>query len=155
MAERISEIKTIDIERCIPPNPVYLRWLNTLGGWTSWLFGTRQIVTYDVDGKELFTKNITELENMNGLDEWVGKEAEKVLKLGYENLPTNKVELIKGILYSPKVYQVEWDTTVNPPLIKRTVVRVKPGSFSIIDTGDNRHDLEIQIIYPRLFIQQQ
>lgn len=155
MAGRISEIKTVDIERCIPNNPVYLRWLNTLGGWTSWLFGTRQIVTYDVEGKELFTKNIGELEKMDGLDEWVGKEAEKVLKLGYENLPTHKVELIKGLLYSPKVYQVTWDTSVNPPIITRTVVRVKPGSFSIIDTGESRHDLEIQIIYPRLFIQQQ
>lgn len=148
---RISERLRVDVERCIPDNPIQLRWLNTLGGWSTWVFATRQMIAYDVKGGELFSKQITDLADMQGLDEWFGKEAEKVLTLGYEQLSTEKVNFIKGLLYSPKVYVI----TGTSGAWVRTVVRVKPGSFNIIDTGERKHDLELQIIYPRLFIQQQ
>lgn len=150
---RITEIKTVDVEQCIPENPIYLTWLNPLGGWDYWLFGTRQQYTIQTKDLDTFQPVINYLQIANGIQESLGKEAYMKVKLGYEGLTRAKVEGIRHILTSPKVYVINGSPGSNN--FQKLVVNIDKGSYKVYDTGDGKHGLELTVIAPKLLLQTQ
>jgi hypothetical protein len=71
------------------------------------------------------------------------------MTLGYDNLPTNKVEGIKTLLQAVAVKMLISDKSVRPPVFLD--VAIVPGSFILIDTSVDFHNLEITISLPELF----
>lgn len=149
----VTEVKTIDFENCIPANPFFVRWLNPLGGWDSWLFGVRQVHAYDIDDTDTFEPVINYLQIANGIEETLKKDAFENITVGYDGLTKARVDGIKYLLTSPKIYYLEGNPQYSNFI--KLVIRVKPGSYKIYDNGDGLHSMEITFIKPKLQTQGQ
>jgi len=83
---------------------VYLKWLNTLGGYSYWLFED----TYSIDRstKQLgeIDHNNANLEDSYGRTIQIGKESQDTLKIVAEMLTPQERTMVEGILDSPKIY---------------------------------------------------
>ncbi len=147
----ITEIKSVDYETCIPENPFFVRWLNPIGGFDSWLFGTRQVFDYDVKDKDIFEPVINYLQTANGIQQTTGKEAFEFITVGYEGLTQAKVDGIKYVLTSPLIYWIVGTPGSNE--FQTMIIGVKSGSYQIYDNGDGLHNMEITFIKPKLQLQ--
>jgi hypothetical protein len=150
---RITEIKTIDVNDECVDNPVYLKWLNTLGGFSQWLFGTMQtdIIQTSVDG-EYMTNINDDLENSIGGNEYISKDAQPQLVIG-ANVPVSKMDGMKGLIMSPKVLMLSNPNTWQTDGAKWIRVRVQTGSFIVLKTNETRNQVEMVLLLPKLNIQ--
>jgi hypothetical protein len=104
LAEDSDSDTFISLEKVPYKNGVYLKWLNTLGGYSYWLFED----TYSIDRS---TKSVGEIDrdfsNLNdtfGRTAQVGKESQDTLKIIAELLTEDERAIAEGILDSPKIY---------------------------------------------------
>lgn len=130
------------MDACI--NPVYLCWLNTLGGWEQELFAGSQSVEIDVSGDQFFQENYTFSEDTTNPQINLKKQAQQRMRLGANALTTNEKEALMDILYSPAVYIIDQDLQI------QARVNVSPGTFSVKKTSSNLHDIEFEIILPAI-----
>lgn len=148
----IPVTRNITVKVVDPPcNPVALYWLNKLGGWDMWVFGGTQTEGIEVSNGEAFEKFIADLAGEIGRKKYISKTEVPKIVLGYECLSTADVRGIKGILSSIKVLMLTSGVNVLPPVFME--VNVDPGSFKIIETENDFHNLEFTIELPELFIQ--
>ncbi len=147
----VTEIKTVKFQSCIPENPFFVRWLNPIGGFDSWLFGTRQVFEYDVTDKDIFEPVINYLQIANGIQQTTGKEAFEYITVGYEGLTQADVDGIKHVVKSPLVYWIVGEPATND--FQQMIIGVKSGSYRIYDNGDGLHNMEITFIKPKLQLQ--
>jgi len=147
---RITEKKTDRINRKCPENPVYLKWWNLRGGIDYWLFSITQTESLKVGGDQIFEKDIIDLENADGVKEFLTKDARESLRIGDDNLDENDIDGIKGLLFAPKVQVL----VSQNPLVWQTVL-VNTGTFKIKETGESRFRIELTIEKPDLIIQTQ
>lgn len=149
---RITEIKEIDVNTECVDNPVYLKWLNTQGGYSQWLFGKRQtkIIQTAVDGE--YISDVDDLENSIGGEEYMGTNVQPAMIIGAD-LPIEKMDGIKGLLMSPKVLMLmNPDTWEDEGAIWQRV-RIQRGSFVILYTDETRHKIEMTVYQPKINIQ--
>ena len=139
----VTEVLRVDYIDCTPEQPFQLAWLNSLGGDDSWVFQRHQEYTLDAKDMDTFEPIINYLQISNGRQRILKKDAYMMVKLGYEQLTQQQVTGIKELLISPCV---KWIDGTN-----ETVVVVKEGSFALYDTGESKHDLEFEIIMPKLY----
>lgn len=144
----ITEIKTVDYESCIPDNSFFVRWLNPIGGFDSWLFGTRQVHEYNVKDKDTFEPVINYLQLANGIQQTTGKEAIEFITVGYEGLTLDKVNGLKHIVTSPLIYWISGTPGSND--FQQLIIGVETGSYKLYDNGDWLHNMEITFIKPKL-----
>lgn len=144
----VTEIKTIDFEACIPENPFYIKWLNPLSEFDYWLFGTRQVLAYDIDDVDVFEPVVNYLQIANGLQQVTRKDAFEYITVGYEGLTQAKVDGIKHVLKSPLIYWIVGTPASND--YQEMIIGVKPGSYTCYDNGDGLHNMEITFIKPKL-----
>lgn len=136
----VTEVKRIKIDHACYDNPIYLVWRNTLGGWDHWLFSktqTKGLITEDLG---TFEQPEYDLATSEGSSDSLGSTAGDSLILGADNLTTNQYDAIRELLFSPKIYQVETDST-------KKKVLVKPGSFTR-ETRNGFHSIEFEISLP-------
>jgi hypothetical protein len=148
---RITEIKRIEVQQCIPQNPFHLKWLNIHGGMDNWVFQKHQEYSYDIDGGDEFVPIIIYLNEVNGYQRTVQKTVFQIVKIGYEGLTAQQAGGIINILASPLVYLITGQPQTNS--FKTTIVAVKPGSYNVGDVYDSKFKLEFEIIKPKRFIQ--
>ena len=149
---RITQIQPVEIAQCIPKNPMYLRWRNTLGGWDYWLFGSTQTITFDITDAQTIDRFVADLEHADTLTDYTSKTAVKKITLGAEGLTTDQAEGLAELLYSVKV-QVLINGSVTPP-VWLTVLLI-PGTFPLIETGEAFQSITFEIAFPQIFIQEQ
>ncbi|WP_417368802.1 hypothetical protein [Flavobacterium beibuense] len=94
----------ITLEKIPYKKGAYLKWLNSFGGYSYWLFEN----TYSIDRS---TKYMGEIDNdYNNIDRsfgrsiQIGKESIDSYKITAELLSENERRIVEGILESPKVY---------------------------------------------------
>jgi len=152
-SERITEIKEIDVDATCVDNPIYLKWLNTSGGFSQWLFGRMQtdIIQTAVNG-EYETLIDDDLENSIGAEEYMSKDAQPQMVIG-ANLPIDKMDGIKGMLMSPKVLMLTNPETWTTEGAKWVRVRIQVGSFLILKTSETRSQIELVLLLPKINIQ--
>lgn len=147
---RITEKKRIRLRNDCFDNPVYLSFHGKRGGINYWLFGRTQTETLRISARQIFERDITDLENADTIKDFLSKEAVLVSRLGAENLDDNDINGLTGLITSPKVQIL---VSQNP--IKWQTVLLSPGSFRIKDTRERRRRLEIDIVHPDQIIQTQ
>ena len=147
----VTEIKKINVVNCTPEQPVFLRWLNSLGGFDSWLFSKSQQVDVDVTQGDNFHQVVNYLEEENTNVNVIKKNGNLLMTLGADNLTLQQLQGIRSILGSPKVYWLQGQPQTNDFI--RLTVLVKTGTFKLYDTEDTRHRIEFQIISPNLYLQ--
>ena len=150
MATRITEIKKIKIDHECKKNPVYLKWIGKNGNFNYWLFNLTQTIGIDIADAEQIEYFVEDFENEEQIHDWLKKRAFKKMILGASNIETQDVEGIKSIFYSTKVY---WLVSQNPN--KWQTVLVEQGSFNIIETREDRHDIEFTIVFAEIQTQSQ
>lgn len=100
----IPNPKWVTLEKLPYRCGVYLKWLNTFGGYSYWLFED----TYPIDrtSKELGEIDVdnANLENTNGRTTSLGRETRDSIKIITELLTHDERGIVEGILESPKIY---------------------------------------------------
>lgn len=96
--------KYLILEKSDHTKGVYLKWLNTMGGYNYWLFEN----TYSIDRS---TKQLGEINtDFNNIDSTfgrtatLGKESQDTIKVVAELLNEDERAIVQGILDSPKIY---------------------------------------------------
>ena len=149
----ITEVKTLKYKNCIHENPFFVRWLNPLGGWDSWLFGTRQVYNLDTNDIDTFEPVLNYLQTANGVQEVLRKEAFAMVTVGAEQLDLEDIQGLAYIVQSPKIYQISGQPTSND--FVQLLLGIKTGSYKIYDNGDGKHSIELTFIRPKLQTQSQ
>lgn len=139
----VLESKIIEVRHCIPENPVYLRWKNSLGGFSYWMFGYKQEISKTTSDLGIYELYSPDLENQKVVQKSLGKTSIPSMKLGADGLTTNQKEVIAGILDSPAVDRMFQDG-------KYYRVTINAGSFLITDTKASTHSIEFDMILPRI-----
>jgi hypothetical protein len=128
---RLSEIKQIRIERKVCREGVYLKWLNYLGGWDSWLFtGFQDFGVEIAESQEIerdiyniwdnrFTSGTTQNDYVR-----IDSRETKVVRSGY--LSQSEIDAIRWIRQSIKVQELN-KTAVCNEKTRRTVLVDKAG----------------------------
>lgn len=143
-------------EKCIPNSPCFIRWINDIGGWDSWLFSGKQVYTSELSDQEFFRKRVgTNAELANNIYMIAGARAD-TLKVGVQGLsalpltaaqlaakPGAKpdAEVLKQIVFSPYIQLLDpiaftWSTL--------TISKASP----MIDTGESLQAFEIDFNLP-------
>ena len=90
-------------DNCIPDSPLYVRWLNTLGGWDYWMFGVRQFYSSKSEQKEFANRFIESVHNDRRTTDLTNLSVSNFVKAGAGVLSANEFEALKEIEYSPMV----------------------------------------------------
>ena len=140
----ITERKTFKIEQCIPANPVYLCWLNTLGAWEQYLFGVTQTYELDVTSDGSYQENFNSIADTTNPDKVLKKRAQERMRLGASGLTHNQKDAVKELLYSPAVY------ILNSSLEIQMAVNPIPATFQTKRTSVELTDIEFEILLPEI-----
>lgn len=165
----ITETKTIKIIQTLPCNAIYLKWLNTNGGWEYWCFSHNQTNGMIVKGGEQFTKFIMPTATgfpIIGREEknWLKKDATPTLVIGADGLDDDDLGSdyfhtgIIGITYSPKVMMLmnpdEFDAVSSPTVAPQWLtVYVDVGTFKFKETNETKFKVEMNIQLTEIEVQ--
>lgn len=153
MATRITEIKTIDIERPCMETSVCLNWLANPCGRDFFVFQKVQVEYLETEENERYKNFVSDLETAIGNNELYGKSAFKTMILGASNILSSKMDGIKSLLSSPDVLILMNNDTWQTEGCKWQRVIVKSGTFKILETNQNRTSFEFLIEFPSTNIQ--
>jgi hypothetical protein len=155
---RITEKKKIKIDHECKDFPIYLTWLNRLGGYSYWLFFKEHNIKTKTKSENGYIQNIQDLETAISTNDITGKEAEHSISVG-GRMKAEDMDGITGLYESPKVERLmnpdTWETdgpSGGPaPLWQRVII--KSGSLTILKTGIDF--LEVKMILDLPFINTQ
>lgn len=149
----VKQVQSIFIDVADAPcNAVALYWLDKNSAWDMWVFSGTQTEGVEVGAGEEFEKFIADLQGVASRSKYISKTETPKIILGYNNLPTNKVLGIKGVLSAIEVKMLTSGVGVLPPTFMS--VKVLPGTFTTVETENGYHNLEFTIELPELFIQE-
>lgn len=138
--------------------PIYLCWLNKLGGFSYWLFHTSQELSHIVSSKENITHPLGDTVNTRTIEDTILVEARDVITIGASNIREDQLEGIKSLLHSVRVMMLtnpdEYDSIPSPvvaPIWK--TVQLKRGTFKLGLKQHESYSVEVAIEMPRINIQ--
>ena len=148
--DNLSEELTVNYEPSCYKYPLYLTWLNTLGGWDYWLFTAKKGYGIDVDDVVIGERNIYRSFPDNFQNEtWeevISLEAREKIKVRSQPMTLEQQAQVAKIVYS-KMVQV-----VNSVDDKYTVI-VDKRSLELRTDGDKLHFIEFDILLPKKITQ--
>ena len=175
---QISETKTVLIGAACVENPVYLVWLNPDGAFDYFMFSFNQEDIYTTGKETQFEQYIENLDQSDGRVGTMTKEIQEEQVIAAEQISSDTIEGLKHALGSVKVYlfigwgsglfieadqgglvQTDGGDYMKPdqggvyPVWQ--VVIVKTGSFPLKSTFDTMGRIELTILPPQRFNQQQ
>lgn len=144
----ITQALVMKINRTCKDPYVYLKWLNTLGGWDSWRFGYDQIVQLTTSDGTQIDRYVFDWENDETITDTIKKNAAVRISMGAA-VPDIKVKGLTGLHQSTRIQMLFSD---NP--IKWHTVTLQTGSFDIKRTRSRGATLKFTINLPQINIQQ-
>lgn len=154
IGEKVTESIIIEIGETCRANHIYLKWLNPKGGFDYYLFDSSQIVSDSIKEEGTFDNYIEDLARATSRVEVMGKSVQEEIILGAENLTRDKMQGLRHLFSSPKVYRytgLDEDTGFH----KWQGVRIKEGSFEVEKTDETRADIEFIMLPPERYTQRQ
>lgn len=148
----ITEIKKIKVDSGCKESPVYLAWINTLGGREHWLFHRVQIIQIDTSDAGFFMKTNEVLETTTGNVFDITANANNVLIVN-ALVDIDDIDGIKTMLYSPCVEMLVNPETWQSQGPKWLNIHVVKGSFKLYQTDQIKSIIEIQLQLPNINIQ--
>lgn len=152
MAFRITEKKRIKIRHECVDLPVYLAWYNIEGGLSYWLFGFNQTESLIVKEGSSYVRFIDDLENADTKEELIQKFANKSFQMGADNLDSDDITVLEGLLMSTKVQLLRNIDTWEQEGPKWVTVKVRQGTFKLKETRLNISNLQFSIGFPSINI---
>lgn len=150
----LSESLFVTMNTACVNNPIYLRWLNPVGGFDGWLFANGQDVQDTIGGEQTFEQYVEDIADQWAREQTLVKEATETITLGAAGLTKSQIRGMRHLLASPLVLRfMEYDSSSGVPVWQR--VGVKPGTFLIERTDENRAEIQFTIESPQKYIQQQ
>lgn len=145
----ITQPLTIKInQQCNDPY-IYIKWLNTLGGWDYWRFGYDQVLSISTSNGIDIDRNVFDWENDETIAETISKNSVNRISFG-AIVGLNKIKGLTGLHNSTKIQML---TSLNP--YKWQTVTLAVGQFDIRRTKNNTAELRFSINLPQTNIQQQ
>lgn len=128
---------------------VYVKWINSLGGWDYWRFGKNQIISMATANDIIVDRNVFDWENGDTIADIIKKSAVENIRAG-AIVGKTKIEGLRQIVTSPKVMML-----VNPNPYKWHTVIVNAGNFDIKQTKFGTSEIRLTFNLPERNIQQQ
>lgn len=145
----ITQPLTIKVnQQCIDPY-IYIKWLNTLGGWDYWRFGYDQVLSISTSNGIDIDRNVFDWENDETIAETISKNSVNRISFG-AIVGLNKIKGLTGLHNSTKIQML---TNLNP--YKWQTVTLAVGQFDIRRTKNKTAELRFNINLPQTNIQQQ
>lgn len=149
----VTEKKIVKIDRSCKTNPVFITWLNQLGGREFWLFHKVQTKALETSEAGDFEPYISDLEEARGNLFDLSVDSIPRLIVG-ASVDVEDIEGIKTMLNSVSVELLmnpdSWETEG----CKWRTVRPQKGSFKLYDTDQIRNTIEITLNLPSIYNQQ-
>jgi hypothetical protein len=139
----ILEQEKMNIDHpCTPQSPLYIRWINRLGGWDAWMFKNRQFKKSELTKTETFRPTIEEYTRGPAeADHVLNAEAKETITAGEENLTENEYDNLHLLKYSPLIQQYNKETGEWSRIYLEKADTEK-------DTGATRFALEFEFTLP-------
>jgi hypothetical protein len=150
---QLTEKKKIKIDHECKDFPIYLTWLNRLGGYSYWLFFKEHQEKTKTASQNKYIVSIPDLETAIRTNDITGKTATHTIVIG-GRIKAEDIDGITGLYESPKVQRLmnpdtwETDGPVNTPLPIWQRVIVKPGSIVILKTGIDYLEVKMTLELP-------
>jgi len=132
-------VKVRDI--CI--NPVMVMWLNSLGGFSQWLFERKQEVNIENTLGDIFESPVIDIETTNRSLQQRRSTFSHSWRLTADDLTTNDLIALKEVKDSEAVYVMRTDG--------ETIGIIAEGLTTLYNRFSERHVFNVQINWPRDF----
>ena len=131
---------------CIPAQPFYIRWINTLGGVEQYMFSERQIFKPQVKSSSLYEVDIDSVSDAMTNERAYEMTTDCKVIIGADNIEDSIFQELKKIAFSP---EIEWyDMRLGK------WVRVSIDKFDTAwNTDHTAHSIEITLTLPTLYTQ--
>lgn len=139
-------IMPIDIVKCIPNNPFYVRWVNQKGGYDYWMFAGRQKFENKTENRKIFNPYFSDITNVNKTREIYDMECKESVVVGAENVSDEDFLPLRKLVYSPLIEW--WDER------RSKWIRLFVSDYdSAYDTRNSSHKIEITFDLPDIQLQ--
>jgi hypothetical protein len=128
---------------------IYLKWMNTLGGWDYWRFGYDSIAQMSTADGLTVDRNVFDWEHDTTITETIRKTGVEKITVS-ERVPQNKVKGLKGLHTSVKVMML---VRLNP--YHWHTVTINPGTFDVKRARNTFSEFKLTISLPAINIQSQ
>lgn len=143
----LTESLQVNVNQNCIKNPLYLRWLNQLGGWNSWLFHGNYFEKNQVSESEIFEKSVEDISLVQGTIEYLKRNSNNRYLVGSETLTENDKRLVLSIARSRKVelYNLTDNTWLD--------VLVAPDTFDVFEFRESRTSIKLELMLSPLYLQ--
>ncbi len=150
----ITEKKKIKIDHECKDFPIYLTWLNGLGGYDSWLFFKEHSVNTKTKVSGKYTLNVQDLENAIGTNDILGKDIKPEMRIG-GRIESDDMDGMQSLYESPKVLMLMNPETWEVDGAKWQRVIIKTGSLLVLKTRTSYLDVKLSLELPYRFKQKE
>lgn len=145
------EERTKIIEQCcLPDSPFYIRWINTKGGWDSFMFSLKQYKTKEVSDTTIYEPYVEDIQEpkseVKELTLPITAKGKETIIAGAENLSDNEYEVLSNIVFSPNIQYYDRVENVWHRIILKDTSTEK-------DTSENRNSIELTFIKNKRIMQ--
>ncbi len=128
---------------CVPDAPFYIRWINTMGGWDSWMFERREETddVEDVSSIQLHAANPTDTQTT------VSLSASRTVTVGEGLLSKDEYRALAALPRSPRI---QW---YNEELQAWQTIVVAEGFSATWNSRNGFGDVEFTFALPRILTQ--
>lgn len=130
------------------PNGIYIKWINSLGGWNYWLFAKGENTT-KTDSRGALFNDVNNLEDTISPFISLGKEANKTIKVREQRIKSQYKTLLEDLIDSAKVYLF-----TGVPFSKNTFndwmeVDLKDGKFITENPKEGLYTFDFELQLPK------
>jgi hypothetical protein len=150
----ITEVKNIKIDHECKDFPIYLTWLNGLGGYDSWLFFKEHTVSTKTKVSNKYNINVQDLENAIATNDITGKDVAPQMKIG-GRIEAADMDGMQSLYESPKVMMLSNPETWETDGAKWKRVIVKTGSLLTLKTRTAYLEVKLTLELPYIFKQKE
>lgn len=144
--QALTEEQPFQYENRCTKNPLYLRWLNTLGGWDYWLFEFNQVHEVTTRTGSLKVSYVDDISNTYNPSSVLKKSAGKSIVVGAESLSQEEAQGIEDLSHSIEVQMwlggTAWQT-----------VQIQDGTFQVYQSNYASASVEFQLNLPPIINQ--
>lgn len=138
----------IEIWKDESPCGIYIKWLNQYGGYNYWLFNSQYEDVLLHGSKGVINNDFTALDNTNSVFRSLGRKIDNEFNVRSEHLSVNDINLLSGLLESPKIYLFTGVPYSEASPSDWLEVELKNGNALKRDFKGNVPDLELTFKLP-------
>jgi len=144
---QLTEKIKVKIDHECKDFPIFLTWLNSLGGYSYWLFFKSHTESIKTKSENSYIVNIQDLENAISTNDITGKSSIPSLAIGAV-IDAEDMDGIQSLFQSPKVLQLMNPETWQTEGLKYRRVIVNAGSLIILKTKIERLEVKFTLELP-------